>query len=68
MTAKQRVGSKVIRQYDRAQTPFRRVLNLPQLAEAEKAQLQECYLSLYPTALLRQIHKLREQLRLLAKR
>jgi len=33
----------------------------------KKAQLQECYLSLNPAALLRQIHELQEQLWRLAK-
>ncbi|MGC8787769.1 MAG: hypothetical protein ACP5Q1_10130 [Anaerolineae bacterium] len=68
MTAKKRVGSKVTKQYDNIQMPFRRVLSLPEVADAKKAQLQECYLALNPAALLRQIHELQEQLWRLAKK
>jgi len=67
MTAKKRVGSKVTKQYDSIQTPFRRVLSLPEVPDVKKAQLQECYLSLNPAALLRPIHELQEQLWRLAK-
>ncbi|MBC7262179.1 MAG: transposase family protein [Chloroflexi bacterium] len=68
MTAKKRVGSKVTKQYDNIQTPFRRVLSLPEVLDAKKAQLQECYLALNPAALLRQIHELQEQLWRLAQK
>ncbi len=64
MMAKKRVGSKVTKQYDHIQAPFRHVLSAPEVAEAQKAQLQQLYLSLNPVALLRQIHKLRAALAL----
>jgi len=67
MTSKKRVGSKVTKQYDSAQTPFRRVLGVPEATDETKARLQQCHLSLNPAALLRQIHDLQDQLWRLAK-
>ncbi len=67
MTSKKRVGSKVTKQYDDIQTPFRRVLNVPEATKEQKAQLLERFLSLNPAALLRQLHECQEQLWCLAK-
>lgn len=62
MTSKKRVGNKVTKQYDSIQTPFRRVLSVPEAAVEKKVQLQQCYLALNPAALLRQIYDLQDQL------
>jgi hypothetical protein len=46
LKSKERVGSKVIKRYDRAQTPYQRVLAAPQVSEAEKARLRAQYKTL----------------------
>jgi len=50
LKSKERVGSKVIKRYDRAQTPYQRVL-APPLSEAEKQRLRVKYKTLNPAAL-----------------
>ncbi len=59
---KERTGAKVTRQYDRAKTPYQRVLDAPEVAEDVKDALRRQYATLNPAALLRQIHALLEQL------
>ena len=53
LIAKQRVGSRVRKQYDQAQTPYQRVLASPQVTEADKDALRQQFLSLNPVALRR---------------
>jgi hypothetical protein len=53
LIAKQRVGSKVRKQYDQAQTPYQRVLASPHVTQADKDALQQQFLSLNPVALRR---------------
>jgi hypothetical protein len=48
LIAKQRVGSRVRKQYDQAQTPYQRVLASPQVAPADKEALRQQFLSLNP--------------------
>jgi len=62
LVAKERVGSKVHKRYDQAQTPYRRVLASPEVAEAEKERLGEIYRRLNPIALRRRIDDNLEQL------
>jgi len=52
---KTRVGSKVRKQYDTAQTPYQRVLASPDIDDSVKDQLRDLYLSLNPLALQRRI-------------
>jgi hypothetical protein len=52
---KTRNGAKVTKRYDAAKTPYQRVLDSPDVPEADKARLRELYPSLNPAALLRQI-------------
>ena len=59
---KQRVGSKVTKRYDRAQTPYQRVLAAPQIAEAKKDLLRAKYETLNPAALKRKISRMQERL------
>jgi hypothetical protein len=63
LKSKERVGSKVIKRYDRAQTPYQRVLAAPQVSEAEKARLRAQYKTLNPAALKRKLMRLQERLR-----
>jgi hypothetical protein len=62
LKSKERVGSKVIKRYDRAQTPYQRVLAAPQVSEAEKARLRAQYKTLNPAALKRKLMRLQERL------
>lgn len=59
---KTRTGSKVIKKYDRAQTPYRRVLACPDASEADKQALKTLYAKLNPAQLKRQITKLQKEL------
>lgn len=59
---KTRIGSKVIKKYDRAQTPYRRVLACPDASEADKQALKTLYAKLNPAQLKRQITKLQKEL------
>jgi hypothetical protein len=67
MIAKNRIGSRLYKQYDTARTPFQRVLDVPEASADSKAQLQRQHLSLNPAAQLHHIHQLQEQLWRLAK-
>jgi hypothetical protein len=62
LKAKERVGSKVIKRYDRAQTPYQRVLAAVQVSEAEKQRLRAKYKTLNPAALKRKLMRLQERL------
>jgi hypothetical protein len=62
LKSKERVGSKVIKRYDRAQTPYQRVLAAAQVSEAEKQRLQVKYQTLNPAALKRKMMRLQERL------
>lgn len=57
LQAKERVGSKVRKRYDMAQTPYRRVLASPDVPEGSKDRLQETYRTLNPMALRRRIEE-----------
>lgn len=62
LTAKQRVGSKVTKRYDRAQTPYQRVLATPKVSKAAKERLRAKYQTLNPAALKRKLMRLQDQL------
>ncbi|HEX7295096.1 MAG TPA: transposase family protein [Pyrinomonadaceae bacterium] len=62
LQSKERVGSKVIKRYDRAQTPYQRVLATAQVNAAAKQRLREKYKTLNPAALKRRLMRLQEQL------
>jgi hypothetical protein len=55
LLSKERDGAKVRRRYDRAKTPYQRILEAPEVSEAVKERLRQQYASLNPAALLRQI-------------
>jgi hypothetical protein len=59
LTGKQRIGSKVRKTYDRAQTPYQRLLAS---GSRPKRQLNELYRSLNPLELLRKVYELQEKL------
>ena len=59
---KERVGSKVSKRYDRAQTPYQRVLAAPQVSQAAKQKLRRKYELLNPAALKRRLMRLQDRL------
>jgi hypothetical protein len=59
---KERIGSRIIKKYDVAQTPFRRVLTSPLIPEEIKMKLQREYDMLNPAELKRQITRLQNEL------
>lgn len=59
---KKRVGSKVTKKYDKAQTPYRRVLASPHVSEAMKKWLRKKFAKLNPAELKRQITKIQNKL------
>ncbi len=52
---KHRVGSKVIKKYDTARTPYQRVLESSEVSEEDKDRLRQLYPTLNPVALRQQI-------------
>jgi hypothetical protein len=57
LTAKQRVGSKTIKRYDRPQTPYARVLASPEIPEATKRALTAQFHALNPFLLRRAMER-----------
>jgi len=59
---KERIGSKVIKRYDEAKTPYRRVLASPDIEDEIKMKLKNQYDMLNPAELKRKITKLQNKL------
>jgi len=59
---KERIGSKVIKRYDEAKTPYRRVLASPDIEYEIKMKLKNQYAMLNPAKLKRKITKLQNKL------
>lgn len=59
---KTRIGSKVSKKYDKAQTPYRRVLASPDVSAQDKQKLKQQYAKLNPAYLKRQITSLQKKL------
>ena len=59
---KTRKGSTVKKTYDKARTPYQRVLESPDVSAHDKDRLKELYATLNPAALKRQIIKLQNKL------
>jgi hypothetical protein len=55
LSEKQRIGSKVIKRYDQAATPFRRVLASPDVTLEDKTHLQYQFIQLNPVTLRKRI-------------
>lgn len=60
--SKKRVGSRLIKRYDAAMTPYHRVLAAAESSPQKQQELQQLNLDLNPAALLRHIHKLQDVL------
>ena len=59
---KERMGSKVIKRYDQAKTPYRRVLASPDIEDEIKMKLKNQYDMLNPAELKRKVTKLQNRL------
>jgi len=59
---KDRIGSKIIKRYDEAKTPYRRVLASPDIEDGVKVKLRKEYGMLNPAELKRKITKLQNKL------
>jgi len=59
---KTRIGSKVIKKYDKPLTPYRRVLACADASEKNKQALRKLYAKLNPAQLKRQITRLQQRL------
>ncbi len=68
LVSKTRHGAKVYKVYEKAQTPYQRLLKLAVLSEAKKTELAAIYQGLNPVQLRRQINENLEQLWRLAER
>jgi len=55
LVSKNRTGSKVIKKYDQAQTPFQRVIASADISEEVKESLRAEYIKLDPVELLKQL-------------
>lgn len=62
LISKQRDGAKVSRQYDSAQTPYRRMLNSPSVSKGTKSALKLTYSRLDPVDLLKELEQLQDAL------
>lgn len=62
LTRKEYIGSKVKRIYDKAKTPYQRVMEHPDISEDTKLNLKSKYLTLNPAGLLRKISRLTNKL------
>ena len=62
LTSKTRVGSKVTKKYDKARTPYRRVLESEHIDDKIKKSLEREYDSLNPAELKRKITRLQDKL------
>jgi hypothetical protein len=67
LTSKARQGAKVTKRYDIARTPYRRVLELPEIPEEAKNALRKTYRSLNPVQLKRAIGGCQDRLIAMAK-
>lgn len=66
VVAKERVGAKVKKRYDKARTPYQRLLESGVLDEEQQKALEELYLSLNPVKLKAEIDEALEKLWALA--
>lgn len=62
LIAKKRVGSRVIKKYDLAQTPYQRILAADTVSSEIKTKLKAQFASLDPVQLLTQIQTLQDEL------
>lgn len=59
---KVREGSRIKKRYDQHKTPYRRLLESPELDEATKRELRRQYAKLNPAQLMREINSIQRKL------
>jgi hypothetical protein len=57
LVLKQRSGGRIHRVYDKAKTPYKRLMECPDVPEVKKQEIEKIYLSLNPAELKRTIDK-----------
>ena len=62
LKSKQRVGSKVKKQYDQALAPYQRCLQSKRVSKAKKERLRAKYATLNPAALKRKLERVQQRL------
>ena len=62
LVKKERVGSKVRKTYDTPRTPYRRVMEIPEISEKTKETLTRIYNQINPAQLKREMEKLQNKL------
>ena len=55
LIAKERIGNRTLKRYDRAKTPYQRILERKDISLAAKARLMNLYIRLNPAELRRRI-------------
>jgi hypothetical protein len=61
LRSKERIEGKTTKRYDRAQTPYQRILNLDGVSEEQKNRLRERYPRLDPVLMLGELEHLQDQ-------
>ncbi|MFT4711600.1 MAG: hypothetical protein ACI8W1_000076 [Candidatus Azotimanducaceae bacterium] len=59
---KSREGARVTQKYDKAKTPYQRILLSAHIEQTKKEELTEIYLGLDPVNLLEQLQQLQDRL------
>jgi hypothetical protein len=62
LVSKERNGSKVIKKYDKATTPYQRILSSDNVLEENKIKLRQEYENINPAELKRQMVNIQDQL------
>lgn len=60
--SRKRVGSKIVKKYDEAKTPYQRVVESSNVPQGVKGRLHQRYFELNPVALRKEIDKLKRQI------
>lgn len=62
LISKERDGARVHKRYDKAKTPYERILSSQSVAEKAKAQLRDMFVELDPLLLLQEMERLQNEL------
>lgn len=59
---KKRIGSKIVKKYDKPRTPYQRIIEMSNIDEAIKREMRKIYQGLNPFELKRKIDRLQDEL------
>lgn len=59
---KKRIGSKIVKKYDKPKTPYQRIIEMANIDEAIKREMRKIYQGLNPFELKRKINRLQDEL------